>query len=91
MKVCIHCFNDEELKRFIITNSTEKGKCDYCADNIDTELLDIGELLDFFAEFIAIFKFDSEGIAFSELIQNDWNLFSDDGKCSIILSDILHT
>lgn len=89
MKVCIHCFNDEELKQFIITNSTEKGKCDYCADNIDTELLDIGELLDFFAEFIAIFKIDSQGIAFSKLIQNDWNLFAGELECNIILSDIL--
>lgn len=89
MKVCIHCFNDLELRQFIITNSTEKGKCDYCADSIDTELLDVGELLDFFAEFIAIFKIDFQGIAFSKLIQNDWNLFSDEWKCNIILSDIL--
>ena len=89
MKVCIHCFNDLELRQFIITNSTERGKCDYCADSIDTELLDVGELLDFFAEFIAIFKLDSQGITFSRLIQNDWNLFSDEWKCNIILSDIL--
>lgn len=89
MKVCIHCFNDHELRQFIVTNSTEKGKCDYCADSFETELLDIGELLDFFAEFIAIFKIDSQGIALSKLIQNDWNLFPDDWKCNIILSDIL--
>lgn len=89
MKVCIHCFNDLELRQFIITNSTESGKCDYCADSIDTQLIDVGELLDFFAEFIAIFKIDSQGIALSKLIQNDWNLFLDEWKCIIILSDIL--
>jgi len=89
MKVCIHCFNDLELRQFILTNSTEKGKCDYCADSPDTELLDIGELLDFFAEFIAIFKIDPKGIAFSDLIQNDWNLFAGELECNKILSDIL--
>jgi len=89
MKVCIHCFNDEELKRFIISNSTGKGKCDYCVDSIDAELLDVDELLDFFAEFIAIFKIDSQGMALTKLIQNDWNLFPDEWKCNIILSDIL--
>ena len=91
MKVCIHCFNDEELKQFIITNSTENGKCDYCNDGTNTDLLDIGELLDFFAEFIAIFKIDPKGIAFSKLIQNDWNLFSGELECNIILSDILQS
>jgi len=91
MKVCIHCFNDEELKQFIITNSTENGKCDYCNDGTNTDLLDIGELLDFFAEFIAIFKIDPKGIAFSKLIQNDWNLFAGELECNIILSDILQS
>jgi len=89
MKICIHCFADQELRQFIVTNSTEKGKCDYCADSFETELLDVGELLDFFAEFIAIFKIDPKGIAISRLIQNDWNLFPDEWKCNIILSDIL--
>jgi hypothetical protein len=89
MKVCVHCFNDLELKRYIVSNSEEKGKCDYCSDGINSELLDVGELLDFFAEFIKIFKIDDNGVTLVELIQKDWNLFSSKSECHDILSDIL--
>ena len=47
MKVCVHCFNDIELKQFIVSNSNEKGKCDYCSNGIYSELLEVGELLDY--------------------------------------------
>lgn len=89
MKVCVHCFNDIEIKQFIVTNSKEKGQCDYCNDGINSELIDISELLDFFAEFIQIFKFDPSGIPLVQKIQNDWNLFSGEDICHNILSDIL--
>lgn len=89
MKVCVHCFNDLELKQFIVTNSDKKGKCDYCNDGINSELIEISELLDFFAEFIEIFKFDSKGIPLVQKIQNEWNLFSGETVCHRILSDIL--
>jgi len=89
MKVCAYCFNDEELKQYIITNSHEKGKCDYCSEGISTELIEVGELLDFFAEYIGIFKKDATGISLTELIQKDWNLFSGEAECKDILSDIL--
>ncbi len=89
MKVCVHCFNDIELKQFIKVNSIEKGKCDYCSNSFDTELLDIEELLDFFAEFIGIFKSDSQGKSLIELIQSDWNLFSDTIVCNGMLEEIL--
>lgn len=89
MKVCVHCFNDLELQQFIKVNSTEKGKCDYCSDGLNSELIEIGELLDFFAEFIGIFKYDSQGASLVNLIQTDWNLFSDKIVSNNILSDIL--
>ncbi len=38
MKVCVHCFNDLELKQFIKVNSTEKGTCDYFSNGIYSEL-----------------------------------------------------
>ncbi|MFA6570732.1 MAG: RES domain-containing protein [Bacteroidota bacterium] len=80
-----------ELKQFIITNSVEKGKCDYCSGSLNFELLNIDELLDFFSEFINIFKNDPTGIPLNEIIQNDWNLFSSKSVCLAILSDILST
>lgn len=89
MNVCIHCFNDEELKHFIIVNSDKKGKCDYCSDGFNSELLEISELLDFFAEFIGVFKANSNGKVLTKLIQEDWNLFSSESECHNILSDIL--
>jgi hypothetical protein len=89
MKVCVQCFNDLELRRFIATNSHEAGKCDYCDIGIDSELLDISELLDFFAEFIGIFKSDPNGIPLVQMIQNDWALFSGEATGYNILSDII--
>jgi hypothetical protein len=89
MKVCVHCFNDLELKQFITSNSKEKGNCDYCTTKINSELLDINELLDFFASFLGIFINNTKGMPIVQLIQNDWNLFSSDLVCNNILSDIL--
>lgn len=89
MKVCVHCFNDLELKRFIVSNSDDKGQCDYCEEDSSSELIEIGELLDFFAEFIRIFKFSDTGIPLAQMIQKDWDLFSSEATCHNILSDIL--
>ncbi|OFX51951.1 MAG: hypothetical protein A2046_11115 [Bacteroidetes bacterium GWA2_30_7] len=89
MKVCVHCFNDLELKRFIISNSVEKGKCDSCSNSIVSELLNVEELLDFFAEFIEIFENDESGTPLINIIQNDWNIFSEEKVCQNILSDLL--
>lgn len=89
MKVCVHCFNDLELKQFILSNSKEKGQCDYCKEDSNSELIEIGELLDFFAEFIQIFKFSATGVPLAQKIQKDWNLFSSEASCNNILSDIL--
>ena len=89
MKVCVHCFNDIELKQYIISNSTEKGECDYCKNETNSELLDTVELLDFFSEFISIFKLDPSGLPLVSIIQNDWNLFSYETDFQSILADIL--
>jgi hypothetical protein len=89
MKVCAHCFNDIELKQFIVSNSVDKGRCDYCSEDIDTEILEIDDLLDFFTEFFGIFKEDAKGIPLSELIQKDWNLFIGNPASNVLLSDVL--
>ncbi|MCD4796212.1 MAG: RES family NAD+ phosphorylase [Candidatus Cloacimonetes bacterium] len=89
MKVCPNCFNDSELKSYIETISTENGKCDYCNLGTDSVLLGIVELKDFFAEFLGIFKEDSDGERLVEIINNDWNLFSVNVTDNKLLSDLL--
>ncbi len=89
MKVCIHCFSDIELRQFIQVNSKEIGDCNFCTNRKNVELLDIVELLDFFAEFIGVFTPDQHGTPLPELIQSDWELFSSDIECNNILTEIL--
>ena len=89
MKVCTCCFSDIELISFISSNSTEKGKCDYCIDGINSDIIEIGELLDFFQAFLNLFKVQDDGQPLIDIIQNDWNLFADKTVANDILSDIL--
>lgn len=89
MKVCSNCFLDVELVSFINSNSTIKGKCDYCNNDINTDLLDISELLDFFSEFFDIFIKAENGVVLTDIISNDWNLFSNNSNDHKLLSDIL--
>ena len=91
MKVCPQCFNDLELKQFIASNSAERGICDYCSDETTTDLIEIEELLDFFAEFFSIFKEVTDGTPLVELIQQDWDLFSDKPENIALLAKILET
>ena len=75
MKVCDCCFHDEEIKRFITSTSNEYGTCECCSE--EGNLIDVNEILDFFSEFISIFKHDEvEGKPLIEIIQNDWGIFS---------------
>jgi hypothetical protein len=87
MKVCACCFSDEDIKQFIISSSLGKAVCPYCGKY--SEQINIAELLDFFADFIAIFFRDEKGIPLMDRIQRDWNLFSTDTNYQKILSEIL--
>ncbi len=90
MKVCKECFNDVEIRSFIEVSSLETGNCNYCTNSIHSELIEVGELLDFFAEFIDIFEKDSDGDdTLIDIIQRDWNLFAGEIEAHDILSDIL--
>lgn len=89
MNVCTNCFNDLELQSFIEVNSKVIGKCDYCLDNADSPLLDIKELLDFFADFLKIFQEGSVSRTLNDIVNEDWNLFSDSVISSTILSDVI--
>ncbi|MFI3297437.1 MAG: RES family NAD+ phosphorylase [bacterium] len=85
MKVCSCCFADREIKSYIASESTEIGKCDYCNEYCD--LLDIGELLDFFKEFLNIFQPADKGFNLVDIIHTDWGIFTSPNVASDILSD----
>jgi hypothetical protein len=87
MKVCDQCFNDDEIKRFIIAFSIEQGACECCSNS--GSLININELLDFFLEFVSIFTHDDlNGKPLIEIIQEDWDIFSSHLVGSKILSEI---
>jgi hypothetical protein len=88
MNVCSSCFNDTELKRYVEANSTTKGICNYCKTGIETEVIELNELLDFFAEFLEIFKEDASGKPLQDLISEDWNLFSNHNASLEILASV---
>jgi hypothetical protein len=89
MKVCSDCFKDIEVKSYISSSSTLKGKCDFCDNEKEVSLINIEELLDFFSAFISIFKKDESGHPLNDLVERDWNLFSNESKANSILSEIL--
>lgn len=90
MKICSCCFNDQEIKQFVITNSSERGNCEYCSS--ESELLDIEELSDFFSSFFSIYKETPSGIPLVQHIQKDWNLFSHNIiQVELLISGILNT
>jgi hypothetical protein len=87
MKIFACCFNDEEIKQFIITSAKETDKCPYCESK--SEYIKIEELLDFFLDFLSVFIKDSGGIPFSNIIEKDWGLFASQIACKKIMNEVL--
>jgi len=90
MKVCSNCFNDIELKQFILANSSEVGLCEYCNNGEQSQLIEIEELLDSLAELINVFIPFAEGKPLLDTIQIDWNLFSENSNSRKLLDDLLN-
>jgi len=89
MKIHACCFNDEEIKQFIISSSSQKEECVNCGSI--AEYIEIEELLDFFCDFFSIFTKNDNGIPLYELIQQDWNIFSENSCYQDILNAILQS
>jgi len=87
MKICTCCFNDEEIKQFIISFCSQKGKCENCGSI--SEYVEIEELLDFFFDFLSVFTKDDDGIPLYILIQQDWNFFSDTFNYQEVLNEVM--
>ena len=75
MKICSNCFNDEEIKNFIISSSSEIAHCD-CCENDDC-VIDLSELYDFFIEFTGLYcKDEGSSTDLIEALNSQWNIFS---------------
>ena len=85
MKVCEKCFDDLEIKKFIHSVSTQTGKCGCCSET--GTIIDVVEIMDFFSEFVKIFKFDKQGTPLIEIIQENWRIFSSTETGILFLSD----
>jgi len=92
-RCCAACFDDRGLRKEIIPlRSTGKGKCSYC----ETENVDLVEprlLAEYFELVIAIYQPDDNGKPLSELLREDWEMFShpkmDGAHAKELLGDIL--
>lgn len=71
--ICESCFEDKELKGFILSQG-KHGSCCFCGTD-DKNIIEIDELLDFFNELLGNFETHPEGTGLLSLIQGDWNLF----------------
>lgn len=87
MKVCSNCFNDEEVKNFILTSSSDISQCD-CCNNNDC-VIELRELYDFFVEFIGLFSEDENcPMSLSETLNTHWGLFSSEECAQLILNEL---
>ncbi|WP_440825155.1 RES family NAD+ phosphorylase [Psychrobacter cryohalolentis] len=89
--ICESCFEDKELKGFILSEGEIK-LCDFCSCS-NNKVIAIEELLDFFDELLGNFESHSEGSGVSSLIsliQGDWNLFRNNGTGSKFLNIIIN-
>lgn len=73
--ICKDCFEDREIKGFIISQG-KVSSCNFCNSN-DKEAILANEILDFFEELFSNIEIDNSknGIALCSLIQADWSLF----------------
>lgn len=87
---CEKCFEDQYVKDFIIKSGISGEICSYCG-SIDVSVLGIGELSESFSKLLVYYK-ESEpnehydphnfdvldlGSSLWELVQEDWNMFSE--------------
>lgn len=74
MRICKNCFVDEEMQAAVCNESETKGTCDVCGQ--DDQLLDIEYFSDFFEEVLALFEPSETGAKVTDLVLQDWGIFS---------------
>lgn len=82
MFCCTQCFNDKELKGFIIDNSIQTGLCDFCGTG-GADLLEPRELDSLFSKLLDIYEplpepdEGADNLNLLYIIQRDWHVFND--------------
>ncbi len=87
MKVCTNCFSDLEVIG-LIQSFDEVGICDACDSN-KSNVMELGELFDFFQELIDNFQMKEGGMPLNKNIQDTWALFSSQQNANKILDEVL--
>jgi len=88
MNVCADCFNENEIRQFVLDSSKEKGFCD-CSKQ-EASVVDISILSDFLIEFLNLFAFDNEGENLIEIVQKDWGFFKSNEYAEVILGEVIN-
>lgn len=87
MKICAHCFDDNEIRQFILSSSSESASCECCG--ITDRVVDLDLLYDFFTEFVGLYcPDDSASYSLVDAIQNDWNIFASPVYAARILAEL---
>lgn len=89
MKICVECFDDVELKGFIVSQN-QTGNCDAC-ESRETFIIDSDEVLDFVKSLLSNFQIDrhSNNTQIVKFIQQHWSFFRSEEIGNKILSEIL--
>lgn len=90
MKICAECFEDIELKGFIISMN-QKGSCQTCGC-IESYVIDIVETFDFFKSLLSNFKLDKQHSKKSLVtrIQDHWNFFKNADVGNKIITEVVN-
>lgn len=87
MNFCKRCFNDNYIQGLIL-NSGKVGTCDICGES--GKIIEFTEIIDFFDDLFQLFVKDpSSNRTISTMIQEEWNIFSDEKIADAIVSRML--
>lgn len=87
LKVCKECFNDDELRGYIISQK-QSGECSFCQQDSENTI-DLYELKPFFEELLICFQPAEAGNSLVDIIQHYWNFFKNHEVGTQILNHIL--
>jgi len=79
MYCCPYCFSDSFLRKYIIANKNQDGKCSFCGSE-NVAIIKAEYLFDLFEPLLNIYKKDDNGNSIDELIQSDWDVFAIEGS-----------
>ncbi|MDU5400863.1 MAG: RES family NAD+ phosphorylase [Veillonella sp.] len=77
MKICEHCFNDEELKAIIKNNNGTSGICPNCgAETILYKTEDLQDISELFEGFFDSYQIHNAGRTLVEELCKNWSIFN---------------